>query len=158
MAADTPASAEAAPDTRRLVLVWLALSVLAVLAIVFLLGPHMPPGNVSEQASDQTTTNIVLAAVLAPIAVGVWIVFAVSLRRFRQRGPQLQDGPPDSGNGRLQAWWVASTTAIVLVLALYGSYSLVATAHGAGGGQGASPLVTPSGKRLQVQVIGQQWA
>jgi cytochrome c oxidase subunit 2 len=142
---------------RRLLVVWLVLSVIAVLAIVFLLGPHMPPGNVSAEASDQTTTNIVVAAIMAPIALGVWIVFAYALRTFRQRGEAIEDGPPVTGHGRLQASWVAGTTIIVLFLAFYGSYALLGTAHGAGGGQGPSPLSKPSGKALEVQVIGQQW-
>ena len=46
----------------------------------------------------------------------------------------------------------------MLLLAFYGSYSLLSTAHGAGGGQGSDPLAKPPGKALPVQVIGQQWA
>ena len=63
------------------------------------------------------------------------------------------------GNARVQATWVAGTTLIVLFLATFGTFSLLDSAKGAsGGGQGSDPLVTPRGKALQVQVIGQQWA
>ena len=50
------------PDqSARPVVIWLVLSVVGVLAIVLLLGPHMPPGRGSAEASEQTTTNIVIA-------------------------------------------------------------------------------------------------
>ena len=144
--------------TRRLLATWLVLGAISVLAVVFLLGPHMPPGRASAEASDQTTTNIVLTAILAPIAVGLLVFFLYSLRTFRQRGQAVEDGPPLRGNARIQATWVISTTLIVLLLAFYGSYSLLSTAHGAGGGQGSDPLAKPPGTALPVQVIGQQWA
>jgi cytochrome c oxidase subunit 2 len=144
---------------RRAVVAWAVLSVVGVLAVVFLLGPHMPPGRGSAGASAQTTTNILIAAILLPIAIAVWVFFATALPTFRQRGDQIEDGPPIFGNSRIQTSWVAGTTLVVLVLAVFGTYSLLDSAKGAsGGGQGSDPLVTPSGKALQVQVIGQQWA
>ena len=66
--------------TRRLLATWLVLGAISVLAVVFLLGPHMPPGRASAEASDQTTMNIVLTAILAPIAVGLLVYFVYSLR------------------------------------------------------------------------------
>jgi cytochrome c oxidase subunit II len=142
----------------RLAVVWLVLSVIAVLLIVFALGPHMPPGRVSAQSSDQTTANIFIASFMAPIVLAVWIVFGYAIRNFRQRGPQIEDGPPDRGEPRIQSAWLVTTIIIVLFLAVYGSYGLLSTAEGAGGGQGPSPLVKPPGTPLVVQVIGQQWA
>ena len=144
---------------RKAVVAWAVLSVIGVLAIVLLLGPHMPPGRGSVEASQQTTTNILISSIMLPIAFAVWIFFGLALATFRQRGEQIVDGPPIAGNARIQASWIAGTTLIVLFLAAFGTYSLLDSAKGAsGGGQGADPLVTPSGKALQVQVIGQQWA
>jgi cytochrome c oxidase subunit 2 len=144
---------------RRAAVVWAVLSVLGVLGVVLLLGPHMPPGRGSVESSEQTTANILIASIMLPIAIGLWIFFAVALTTFRQRGDQIEDGPPLIGNARVQASWVAGTTLIVLFLAAFGTYTLIEPAKGAaGGGQGADPLVTPDGKALQVQVIGQQWA
>jgi cytochrome c oxidase subunit 2 len=144
---------------RRAIVVWAVLSVLGVLGVVLLLGPHMPPGRGSVEASQQTTTNILIASIMLPIAIALWAFFAIALATFRQRGEQIEDGPPIVGNSRIQAGWVAGTTLIVLFLAVFGTYSLLDSAKGAsGGGQGSDPLVTPSGKALQVQVIGQQWA
>jgi cytochrome c oxidase subunit 2 len=144
---------------RRTVVIWAVLSVLGVLGVVLLLGPHMPPGRGSVEASEQTTANILIASIMLPIAIAVWVFFAMALTTFRQRGERIEDGPPITGDARLQAGWVAGTTLIVLFLAAFGTYSLLDSAKGAsGGGQGSDPLVTPGGKALEVQVIGQQWA
>ena len=53
--------------------------------------------------------------------------------------------------------WILTTTVIVLFLAGFGTYELVQPG-GAGGGQGSSPIWTPTSKTiLPIQVIGQQW-
>ena len=44
---------------------------------------------------------------------------------------------------------------MVLFLAGFGTYELLQ--NGAGGGQGPNPIAVPTGPKLQVQVIGQQW-
>jgi cytochrome c oxidase subunit 2 len=150
---------EPSTHLRRVAVVWAVLSVLGVLGIVFLFGPHMPPGRGSVESSQQTTTNILIASIMLPIAIAVWVFFAFALTTFRQRGDTIEDGPPIVGHARIQAGWVACSTLIVLFLAAFGTYSLVDSAKGAsGGGQGSDPLVTPAGDALQVQVIGQQWA
>jgi cytochrome c oxidase subunit II len=144
---------------RKAAVAWLVLSVLGVLGIVLLLGPHMPPGRGSVEASQQTTANILIASIMLPIAIALWVFFGLALATFRQRGAAIEDGPPILGNTRVQVTWVAVTTLIVLFLATFGTFSLLDSAKGAsGGGQGSDPLVTPSGNALQVQVIGQQWA
>jgi cytochrome c oxidase subunit 2 len=140
----------------RLVVAWALLSIVGVLAVVFLLGPVMPPGRATSEASDQTTTNIVVTAIMTPIAIGILLFFGYALSSFRQRGDTIEDGPPIKGNDRIQLGWVLGTTLVVLFLAVYGSYSLV-SAQGAGGGQGPDPLFTPGGTPLQIQVIAQQW-
>ena len=146
-------------NVRRIVIVWLVLSVIADLAIVFLLGPHMPPGSASAQANEQREANIVLAVILAPIALAVWTYFAMALTSFRQRG-EFRDGPPIQGDSRLQGFWIVGTLVIVLCLAAYGTYALYATestAAGAGGGQGPTLISAAPSNALQVQVISQQW-
>jgi cytochrome c oxidase subunit 2 len=148
-----------AAQFRKAAIAWAVLSVLGVLGIVLLLGPHMPPGRGSVEASQQTTANILIASIMLPIALALWVFFGLALTTFRQRGEAIEDGPPILGNTRVQATWVAVTLLIVLFLATFGTFSLLDSAKGAsGGGQGSDPLVTPSGNALQVQVIGQQWA
>jgi cytochrome c oxidase subunit 2 len=142
-----------------IVAIWLVLTAITVPLVVLVLGPHLPPGRFSAEASDQTSANIVLTALLMPILLLVLVFFGYSLVAFRQRGATIQDGPPIRGHGPTQLTWVLVTGAIVTALAVWGSYTLVETARGAGGGQGPSPTELPKGdpSRLQVQVIGQQW-
>jgi cytochrome c oxidase subunit II len=139
--------------------IWLVLTAIAVPLVVWVLGPHLPPGRFTVEASDQTSANIVLTAVLVPILLLVLVFFGYSLAVFRQRGSTVEDGPPIRGHGPTQLTWVLVTAVIVTALAVWGSYTLVATARGAGGGQGPSPADVPKGHspRLNIQVIAQQW-
>ncbi len=141
----------------RIGLVWGVLSAATVLGVVFGLGPHMPPGQGTPQAVDQSTTNTLMTALAAPVLILIPCIFIYCVVNFRQRGAQIQDGPPVRGHGPLQLGWVAITTVLVLFLAGYGTYTLLVTSTGAGGGQGPNPVAVPGGDPLQVQVIGQQW-
>jgi cytochrome c oxidase subunit II len=143
----------------RIVAIWLVLTAITVPLVVLVLGPHLPPGRFSAEASDQTSANIVLTALLMPIVLLVLVFFGYSLVVFRNRGSTVEDGPPIRGHGPTQLTWVLATGAIVTALAVWGSYTLVETARGAGGGQGPSPTDLPKGQspRLNIQVIGQQW-
>ncbi len=143
----------------RIVGIWLVLTAISVPLIVFVLGPHLPPGRATAEAASQRDANVLLTALLVPIALLVVVYFVYSFTVFRQRGEALVDGPPDKGHAGAQLLWIVLTTVIVLSLAVWGSYTLVASAHGAGGGQGPDPAAKPSGWQhaLPVQVIGQQW-
>jgi cytochrome c oxidase subunit 2 len=55
----------------------------------------------------------------------------------------------------VQLVWVVVTSIVVLGLAGFGTYELLQ--NGAGGGQGPDPVAVPSGPKLPVQVIAQQW-
>ena len=145
---------------RRIVLLWLLASVIMVPVVVFVLGPGLPPGNGSVEASGQVTDNIVLLALATPVALGVLVYLGYVLWAFRERTPEVVvDGPPIRGNSSVQFWWLIVTTTLVLFLAGYGTIRLLA--DGSGGGQGPNPLATPSvpagGSRLVVQVVAQQW-
>jgi cytochrome c oxidase subunit II len=142
---------------RRIAVIWAIASIVGLILVVFVLGPHMPPGRDTSEASDQTTANIILSAICTPIMLGIWVYFIYAIAVFRRRPNDAGEGPPDRGSSRVQLIWVGVTGAVVLFLAIWGSVVLLSTAEGAGGGQGPSPLVTPSGPKVQVQVIGQQW-
>ena len=91
--------------------------------------------------------------------LGVWVymVYAIVLWRASTGGPEPVGGPSARGHRRIQSGWILTTTVIVLFLAGFGTYELVQP-EGAGGGQGPSPIWTPTSKDvLQIQVIGQQW-
>jgi len=145
---------------RRIVLWWLVISVVGTALVVFVLGPGLPPGNGSVEASGQVTDNIVLMALSVPVAAAVLVYMAYALIVFREREPEVYvDGPPIRGNASIQLWWLVITTVIVLTLAGYGSIRLLA--DGSGGGQGPNPIAVPTASKadppLQVQVIAQQW-
>jgi cytochrome c oxidase subunit II len=144
----------------RIVLWWLVVSVIGTALVVFVLGPGLPPGNGSVEASGQVTDNTVLMALSVPVAAAVLVYLVYVLIVFREREPDVVvDGPPIRGNASIQLWWLVTTTVIVLFLAGYGSIRLLA--DGSGGGQGPNPIAAPAASKsdpaLQVQVIGQQW-
>jgi cytochrome c oxidase subunit 2 len=140
--------------------IWLVLNAIALPLVVLVLGPHLPPGRQTLEAGAQTDANVVMTALLTPIVLILLVFFGYGVLAFRQPGgPGLVDGPPLKGHGPFQAIWVAMTALIVLALAVWGSYTLLGSAHGAGGGQGPDPIALPShhDRALQVQVIAQQW-
>jgi cytochrome c oxidase subunit 2 len=143
----------------RIVAIWFVLTAISVPLIVLVLGPHLPPGRFSSEARDQTSANTVMTALLMPIVLLVLVFFVYAVVVFRQRGAAIEDGPPLRGHTPTQTTWLLVTTAIVTALAVWGSYTLVQTARGAGGGQGPSPTDLPKGhqKGLPIQVIAQQW-
>ena len=147
------------PHAQRILALWLLSSAIAIPLIVLVLGPHLPPGNATAEASDQTSANIVLTAVCAPIVLLIAVYFGYALLVFRARGTQIEDGAPVRGHAPTQTLWLVLSSATVIALAVWGSLVLVVSAHGAGGGQGPDPIALPSGAKqaLQVQVIGQQW-
>ena len=132
-------------------------SVIATPLVVLLLGPSLPPGNGSEQASGQVTDNTVLLAMATPVLLLVVIYLIYAVIFFRQPKGAALEGPAVRGDARVQTSWIVITSALVLVLAVYGSVRLVA-GYGAGSGSGPSPLTVPKGPKLPVQVIAQQWA
>ena len=143
----------------RIVAIWLVLTAIAVPLIVLVLGPHLPPPRLSTEAADQRCANIVMTALMVPIALLVVVFFIYSFVFFRQSGEVIMDGPPIKGHAGTQLLWIVLTGAVVLALAVWGSYTLLVSSHGSGGGQGPDPIAKPTGYQhaLPVQVIDQQW-
>ena len=92
---------------------------------------------------------------MTPIICLIVVYFAYALIVFRRRGPGIEEGAAIRGNARVQNAWIIGTSAVVLFLAGYGTWALLET--GSGGGQGPDPIAVPSGPKLPVQVIAQQW-
>jgi cytochrome c oxidase subunit 2 len=124
--------------------------------VVVLLGPILPPGKGSEQASGHVTDNTVLLAMATPVLLLVVIYLLYAVIVFRQPQGATLEGPAVRGDSRIQTSWIVITSVLVLSLAVYGTVRL--EEDGAGSGGGPSPLVVPSGPKLPVQVIAQQWA
>jgi cytochrome c oxidase subunit II len=140
---------------RRIAILSIVVSVIATVLVIFVLGPHLPPGKSTAQAAGQVTDNTVLTAIMTPIVCFIAVYFAYALVVFRRRGSAIEEGAAIRGNARAQNLWIVSTSAIVLFLAGYGTWALLQS--GSGGGQGPDPIAVPSGPKLPVQVIAQQW-
>jgi cytochrome c oxidase subunit 2 len=139
--------------------------VAADLLIWIVLGPHLPPGAMASAAANQQDDIKLMAVLAAPVMLVVLAYFGYALAVWRQRPGDEEDGPPLHGHARAQASFIGISSAIVLTLAVFGTVDLIGT-HGAGAGEGPSPIWKPStaaatgpapGTALQVQVIGQQW-
>jgi cytochrome c oxidase subunit 2 len=158
-ATDTPAQAGRREPNHglRIFLIWLPAALAADLIIWFVWGPHMPPGDMADQARGQQFDINVMAIMAAPVVAFVLIYAGYALIVWRHREGDDEDGPPIYSNARIAATWIGLTSAIVLGLFVFGTYELVVPA-GAGAGEGNTPIWTPGGGTpLQVQVLGQQW-
>ncbi len=145
-------------DGLRLLIVWVVASIAGCLLVYFVWGPHLPPGAMSSSASGQQFDLTVLGTIATPVVLGVLIYFGYALIFWRAKEGDETDGPPIHGNTRIQLSWIVVTSTIVLALAVFGTYELIAPA-GAGGGEGPQPIWKPNTSSiLQVQVIAQQWA
>jgi cytochrome c oxidase subunit 2 len=143
------------PHLRRILILWIALSVVATPIVVLLWDPALPPGKAADDAQGVVTDNTVLMGIATPIAAALIVYFAYVLIVFRQRGPELEEGVAIHGDRRVQTVWLSVTSVIALFLATFGTVRLLE--GGAGGGQGPDPLSKPSAHPLEIQVIGQQW-
>jgi cytochrome c oxidase subunit 2 len=143
----------------RIAVLWAVLTLACVPLVIWVLGPHLPPFDRSVQSEEQHTVNVVLSALAVPIVALIWVYFGYAITVFRQHGDEVVDGPPLIAPPRIQILWLVVTSVLVLGLATYGTIGLYGDSHGAGGGQGPSPLATPPAGThpLEIQVIGQQW-
>ena len=157
MSAETQPAAPEPNHARRFTTIWLVATLIATPLVILLLGPILPPGHGSEQASGHVTDNTVLLAMATPVLLLVVIYLIYSIIVFRQPEGGVLEGPAVRGDARIQTAWIVITSALVLSLAGYGTIRLLAD-NGAGSGNGPNPLVVPSGPKLPVQVIAQQWA
>jgi cytochrome c oxidase subunit II len=140
---------------RRFMAIWLVASAIATPLVIVLLGPIMPPGNGSVQASGHVTDNTVLIGMATPVFLLVVLYLIYAVINFREDSAGVLEGPAIRGDSRVQIVWIVITSALVLALAVYGTVELVN--DGAGAGQGPNPAEVPAGKVLPVQVIAQEW-
>jgi cytochrome c oxidase subunit II len=142
----------------RILLIWLPLAIIADLLIWFAAYPHFPPGRMTDQAQGQQFDIAIMTMMVAPVLLFIWVYFLYAILVWRRRAGDDEDAEPIHGNTRVQATWITATAVIVLGLFVFGTVELIVPA-GAGAGEGPSAIWQPSTQnRLQVQVIGQQWA
>jgi cytochrome c oxidase subunit 2 len=111
------------PSRRSIILTALAAFVATAIGVAISYAIHWFPAQASTQASNTDTLYHVLVIASIPIFVIVVTVVLYSAWQFRMRpGEELKDGPPIHGNTRLEVFWTAIPT--VLLLGLVG-YSFV---------------------------------
>ena len=128
-----PEAAEAAPTRaygKQFVVLWLAISAILTPLVVIFIGPKIPPGNGSVQASEQVFSNEVMLGVVTPVCVLILLFLVYAVAAFRARGLEVVDGPPVRGDSGIQIAWVVVTTATVLFLAGFGTYELLKSGSG----------------------------
>jgi cytochrome c oxidase subunit II len=145
---------------RRLIAIWFVLSAVIDPLFWFFVGKYVPPGttSLSTTANGATFDADVMCVTAIPVMIAVYVYFVYAIVNWRhQKGTPLTDGSPLRGHGGVQTAWILITTAIVTWAFIFGTYELVQPG-GAGGGEGADPLWTPTSHTvLPIQVIGQQW-
>src|SRR3954454_1199855 len=108
---------------RSVTIAAIAAAIAIAIAIVLSFVIHWFPPAASEQAHNTDRLYRVLVIASIPIFVLVITVILYSVWQFRMRpGEELKDGPPIHGNTRLEVFWTAIPT--VLLLGLVG-YSFV---------------------------------
>jgi cytochrome c oxidase subunit II len=157
MSAEPQAAGPEPNHAVRFTMIWLIATLIATPLVVVLLGPILPPGKASAEAAGQVTDNTVLLAMATPVLLLVVIYLIYAIIAFRQPAGGVLEGPPVRGDTKIQTAWIVITSTLVLSLAVYGTVRLE-TGNGAGSGGGPSPVAVPSGPKLPVQVIAQQWA
>jgi cytochrome c oxidase subunit 2 len=156
-----PAAApgELAPEpnhTVRFAVLWVVVTLIALPIVIWVVGPLLGPGSGSDQSSATGTDFTVLAVTATPVLTLVLLFLLYSIVFFRQPKGAALEGPAVRGDARVQSTWIVITSLMVLGLAIFGTVRLEAS-NGAGSGSGPSPLTTPKGPKLPVQVIAQQW-
>jgi len=164
---------------RRMTLIWIAVSVVLDLLYWFLVGPHVPPGRMTSTAGENQDDFNILMVVALPVLIGVWEFMLYALVTWRSKRPGVAEpvgGPAAAGNKKTEVSWIAITSVVVVLLAVFGIVELV-VGQGSGGGEGPNPIWQPAGAAkadtaaltgsgtwapnsndvLVVQVIGQQW-
>lgn len=145
---------------QRFLVIWLSLSVIGILLVVFAFEADLPPGTAADDAAGQQVDNTVLTAIGVPTVLFVLVLLGYVLIVFGRRRRDQEEGPRVYGNRRAEIAFITHAVVIVAVLFAYGTWRLLEPGA-AGGGQGPTPLSPASAvegqSTLPVQVIGQQW-
>ena len=143
----------------RMISIWVVASIVGDVLYYFLLGPHVPPGDMTSSASgDQFDFNVLFLAAL-PVIFAVWTYMGYAIFNWRasRGGPDPVGGPAARSNLKVQLAWIITTTLVVMGLFTFGTVELVVPT-GAGGAEGPNPIWKPTSKNvLPIQVIAQQW-
>jgi cytochrome c oxidase subunit II len=134
------------PRQRALVATIVAALVAVAVGIVLSFVIHWFPAQASSQARNTDRLYHVLVIASIPVFVTVVTVILYSVWQFHMKpGEELKDGPPIHGNTRLEVFWTALPTALLLGLL---SYSFVVLHDNE----------KKPAREIQVEVTAQQFA
>lgn len=137
-------------DVRRVLTIWLVLSVVGIV-VVILLGPVVNPTSASASAGFANLTNVLFTAMAVPVGLFVWVFVGYSLVMFRERRKEgtpavdLEDGPPLQAKPGQQVAWLAITGSLAVFLVGWGMFGFY------------KQTTDPPARPLVVDVTGQQW-
>ena len=108
------------PRRRSLTIALVAAAVATAIGIGISYWIHWFPAQASTQAENTDRFYHVLVLASIPIFVLVVTVILYSVWQFRMKpGEELKDGPPIHGNTRLEVFWTAIPTVLLLSLLSY---------------------------------------
>jgi cytochrome c oxidase subunit 2 len=136
------------PNRRSLIVAAVCAVIAIAIGIVISYLIHWFPVQASTQAKNTDRLYHVLVIASIPIFVLVVTVILYSVWQFHMRpGEELKDGPPIHGNTRLEVFWTALPTALLLGLVGYSFAVLKENEQ------------KPKGRpEIRVEVYGQQFA
>lgn len=134
------------PKQRSLVITAVAAIVAIAIGVGISFWIHWFPAQASTQAHNTDRFYHVMVLASIPIFVLVVTVILYSVWQFRMKpGEELKDGPPIHGNTRLEVFWTAIPTVVLLSLL---SYSFVVLHDNE----------KKPAREIQIGVTGQQFA
>ena len=148
--AGTSAGPERVSHIRRVLILWIVLSVIGVAATVILF-PLINPTAASAVSSFANTTNVVFTALAMPVVMFVLSFVFYSLYTFREKpapgtpAEELPDGPNIQASPRQQVAWLVITALLAFTTVAWGMFGFYKQTTD----NPPNPLV--------VNVVGQQW-
>jgi len=130
---------------RNVVIAWVVLSIIGIVAWIFL-APLILPQVASNLDATDDLTIVVLTALAVPVALFVFVFLAYSMLFFRTRERPTEDPVPLKPRPGLQIGWLGFTGVLCLFLFIWGMVAYY---------EETSAAPTPS--TLIIQVTGQQW-
>ncbi len=143
--ATTPSQSEEPHHLRRAVIIWVALSVIGIIAWL-ILAPFILPPAASDLDSTDNFTIIIFTILAIPVALFVFVFLCYSMLVFNVKERPTEDAIPLKPRPMLQVSWMGITGALCLFLLIWGLFGFY------------QDTVAAAPNPLIVQVTGQQWA
>ena len=148
--ASPPPGAKPASHTRRLLTLWIVLSIIGIIGTLIVF-PIINPSGASDAGNFSYLTNTVFTALAMPVAMFVVAMVVYSVWTFREEKPldtpveELEDAPHLVPKNSQQIIWLVLTTVLALLTVAWGMFGFYsATTYNP-----PNPLV--------VNITGQQW-